>query len=121
MTAEAENIHKVSKKDVIRMYNKINMEIYEAGVSQHKIETSDNRLMIFAIHRRIPALKVMRENFSELVSHANTAIASEFKKKFRIEFEQATGLKVVSILKDYDAITQYTCTIIYFDHPISAY
>lgn len=60
----------------------------------------------------------MRESFPELVSNANTAISSEFKKKLKKEIEAMTGLSIVSILKDYDARSQNTCTIIYFDVPI---
>lgn len=108
----------IQRQEIIRIYNQINQEIYETGISKHKIEISENRLMIFALHKRINALKMMRENYPELVSYANTAIFTEFKSKLKSEIEQLTGMNVVTILMDYDAATQHTCTIIYFDQPV---
>ncbi|HLQ73586.1 MAG TPA: Na-translocating system protein MpsC family protein [Bacillota bacterium] len=107
--------HPIRRRDVLKIYNKINQEIYEIGISKHKIEFSENRLMIFAVHKRIAALKVMRKNFPELVSYANTAIFSEFKTKLKEELEQLTGLSINTVLMDYDATTQQSCTIVYFD------
>lgn len=107
--------HSIDKQAVIRIYNQIIQDIYGKGVSKHKIEISENRLMIFAIHKRITALKVMRENFPELVSYTNTAIFTEFKARLKQEIETLTGLTSITILMDYDATTEHACSIIYFD------
>lgn len=110
--------HSIRRHDILRIYNQINQEIYDVGISRHKIEFSENRLMIFAIHKRIAALKVMRESFPELASYANTAIFTEFKKKLKAALEEITNLPIITILMDYDASTQHSCTVIYFEKPI---
>lgn len=110
--------HPIRRRDVLKIYNQINQEIYEIGISKHKIEYSENRLMIFAVHKRIAALKVMRKNFPELVSYANTAIFSEFKTQLKEALEELTGLTINTVLMDYDGNTQQSCTIVYFDENV---
>jgi len=108
----------IDKREVIRIYNQINQEIYDTGISQQKIEISENSLMIFAVHKRVEALKILRDNYPELVSYANTALFTEFKAKLKENIEDLTGMNIMSILMDYDAATQHSCGIIYFDKNI---
>lgn len=110
--------YKVSKKEIALIYNRLNKDFYAAGASKNKIEISENRLMIFANHKRIPALKILRKNYPELVSAANAAIDTEFKAMLKEEIIKLTGLPVVTVLKDYDAESEHNCTVIYFEGPI---
>lgn len=119
MSKMTDEKYPIRRKDILRIYNRINQEIYDIGISKHKIEFSDNRLMIFAVHKRIAALKVMRQNFPELASYANTAIFTEFKTKLKEEIEALTGFPIITVLMDYDANTQLSSTIVYFDGPIT--
>jgi uncharacterized protein YbcI len=103
------------KKDIAQLYNKVNQEIYGVGVKKQRIEISQNKLMIFAQHKRVPALKTLSKNYAELTVTIDAALIKEYKARFKEQIEMIFGLRVLTILKDYDPITENACTIVYFD------
>ncbi|MFZ3579005.1 Na-translocating system protein MpsC family protein [Virgibacillus sp. DJP39] len=103
------------KKNVAQAYNKINQDFYATGVISQRINVFCDRLIIFAQHKRIPAFKALSENFRELTTFADAALIVEFKSKLKKEIEEVTGLKVVSVLKDYDTVTEHACCVIIFE------
>ncbi len=102
------------KKDLAFLYNRVNQEIYGVGVKKQRIETFDDRVIIFAQHKRVQALRMLSKNFQHLTISVDSALIVEFKSLFKGQIESTLGLKVKTILKDYDPFTEEACTIIYF-------
>jgi uncharacterized protein YfbU (UPF0304 family) len=71
-------------------------------------------VIIFAQHKRVQALKMLSKNFHHLTISVDSALIAEFKSLFKVHIEETLDLKVRTILKDYDPVTEEACTIIYF-------
>ncbi|SHF93124.1 Na-translocating system protein MpsC family protein [Ornithinibacillus halophilus] len=106
------------KKNVAQVYNKINQKFYATGVVSQRISVYNERIIIFAQHKRVPAFKALSKNFNELTTFADAALIKEFKVELKQEIQEVTGYKVISVLKDYDAETEHACCIIIFDRKI---
>ncbi|MFD1360431.1 Na-translocating system protein MpsC family protein [Lentibacillus salinarum] len=103
------------KKDIAQVYNKINQEFYATGVRSQRIQLFGDRIIIFAQHKRVPALTALSKNFSELASYTDAALIAEFKSRLKEKIKEMTGLTVIAVLKDYDTVTEHACCVIYFD------
>ncbi|WP_026581680.1 Na-translocating system protein MpsC family protein [Bacillus sp. J33] len=114
MTLTSSHFHPTFKKDLAHLYNRINQEIYGVGVKKQRIETFDDRVIIFAQHKRVQALRMLSKNFHHLTISVDSALIAEFKSLFKLHIEEALHLEVKTILKDYDPVTEEACTIIYF-------
>ncbi|WP_394141499.1 Na-translocating system protein MpsC family protein [Cytobacillus oceanisediminis] len=114
MTFTSSHFHPTFKKDLAHLYNRINQEIYGVGVKKQRIETFDDRVIIFAQHKRVQALKMLSKNFHHLTISVDSALIAEFKSLFKVHIEATLDLEVRTILKDYDPVTEEACTIIYF-------
>lgn len=111
--ASTEN--RLLKKDIARVYNRINQDFYATGVRSQRIEIIGNKVVIFAQHKRVPAFSVLSKNFRELTTYADAALITEFKIKLKEEIELLTGNRVISVLKDYDTVTEHACCVIIFE------
>ncbi|WP_084178991.1 Na-translocating system protein MpsC family protein [Virgibacillus alimentarius] len=101
-----------------QVYNKINQEFYATGVRSQRILILDDRIIIFAQHKRVQAFKALSKNFKELTTYADAALISEFKFKLRDSVEELTGRTVISVLKDYDTKSEHACCVIYFNEKL---
>lgn len=106
---------RLMKKTIAQIYNKINQRFYDTGVVSQRIQIFDDRIIIFAQQKRIAALNVLSKNYRELTVLADAALIAEFKAQLKEEMEAVTGLKVLSVLKDFDPETNHACSIIIFD------
>lgn len=107
--------HPALKKSLAQLYNRVNQEIYGVGVKKQRIECLDDRVMIFAQHKRVQALQMLSRNFQTLTISVDSALIVEFKSLLKGYIEDALHIKVKTILKDYDPVTEEACTIIYFE------
>lgn len=103
------------KKTIAQVYNRINQEFYGTGVVSQRISVLSDRIIIFAQHKRIAAFTALSKNFKELTTYADAALIFEFKAKLKLEIEAVTGHPVISVLKDYDTVTEHACCVIIFD------
>lgn len=103
------------KKTIAQIYNRINQEFYATGVVSQRIQVLDDRIIIFAQQKRVPAFSVLSKNFKELTMCADAALIAEFKIKLKQEIEAVTGHRVISVLKDYDTETNHACSVVIFD------
>jgi len=115
MSIISTNFQASFKKDIAHLYNRVNQEIYGVGVKKQRIETFDDRILIFAQHKRVQALKMLSTNFQHLTISVDSALIVEFKSLFKRQIEETLHLKVKTILKDYDPVSEEACTIIYFE------
>ncbi|WP_240510162.1 Na-translocating system protein MpsC family protein [Virgibacillus profundi] len=106
---------RVLKKTIAQVYNRINQEFYATGVVSQRINVFSDRIIIFAQHKRIPAFTALSKNFKELTTYADAALISEFKSKLKQEIEEVTGHRAISVLKDYDTVTEHACCVVIFD------
>ncbi|MBY0120503.1 Na-translocating system protein MpsC family protein [Bacillus sp. S/N-304-OC-R1] len=102
------------KKDIAHLYNRVNQEIHGVGVRKQRIEVFDDRVIVFAQHKRVQALQTLSKNFQHLTLSVDSALIVEFKSLFKGQIEETLDLRVKTILKDYDPVSEEACTIIYF-------
>lgn len=107
------------KKQLSQLYNEVNQEIYSTGVNKQKIDILDNRIVIFAQTKRSPLISVLSGRYSELTASVDAALAMEYKYRLKEKFEERFGKKIVTIFKDYDAISEHACTVIYLEQPLA--
>jgi hypothetical protein len=119
MSTISTHTHQSLKKDLAQIYNRVNQEIYGVGVKKQRIETFDDRVIIFAEHKRVKALEMLSKNFQHLTISVDSALIVEFKALLKGYIERKLHAKVKTILKDYDPGTEEACTIIYFDEYIN--
>ncbi len=115
MSTISTNFHQALKKSLAQLYNRVNQDIYGVGVKKQRIECIEDRVMIFAQHKRVQALQMLSRNYQTLTIAVDSALIVEFKSLLKGQIEMTLGLKVKTILKDYDPVTEEACTIIYFE------
>jgi hypothetical protein len=109
------------KQDVLRVYNEINKKIFNCGVKQQKVEVIGNKIVLISIHPRIPVLRMM-DRFDPSVSRTmDRALQRLYKEEIKREFEQAFRLQVIAVLKDYDAETEFSGTVVILDRDLNTY
>ncbi len=57
----------ISKKKIATLYTQISQEIFNVGVNTQKIDIIDNKILILAQSKRMPALEALSEEYRELV------------------------------------------------------
>lgn len=106
------------KKQMSQLYNEVNQEIYSTGVNKQKIDILDNRIVIFAQTKRSPLISVLSERYPELTLSVDGALAVEYKRRLKEKFQEQFGMKVTTIIKDYDSASEHACTVIYLEQPL---
>ncbi|PMR72855.1 Na-translocating system protein MpsC family protein [Billgrantia endophytica] len=100
------------KQSLIKDYNDINNRIFGIGVIRQKVNVFGDKLVIIAMHKRVPALGYLSElnsNVSELADHY---LIKGFKTEFKTLLEAKYGFDVVSLFKDYDAKAELSATVV---------
>jgi uncharacterized protein YbcI len=102
----------VLKQEIIKIYNSINQEIFGIGIKSQNIEFLGDKVLIFATHKRIPALKILDETNRSLTASVDSLLMEVNKKMLKEQLETVLGLDVRLVLKDYDPVTEYSGTVI---------
>ncbi|RUS45196.1 Na-translocating system protein MpsC family protein [Cohnella sp. AR92] len=102
----------VLKQEIIKIYNSINQEIFGIGIKSQRIELYGDKVLIFATHKRIPALKILDPINRSLTASVDMLIMEENKRMLKEELERTLGLDVAAVLKDYDPKTELSGTVI---------
>ncbi|KAB7705606.1 DUF2294 family protein [Bacillus aerolatus] len=109
------------KQELIKDYNNINLRMFDIGVKRQRIDIVGDKVLILAYHKRIPTLKYLDEVNRSVTRMTDIAILDTYKEHLKNIFEEKYGMKVLSILKDYDPFTELSGTIIILDQDVSAY
>lgn len=104
-----------SKKQLAILYNEVNQEIFSVGVHDQKVDIVDNKVIILARTKRLPALNALGGEHSELVLALDSALSSSYKKRLKEKLEFLFDINVTSLFRDYDPHTEKSCAVIYFD------
>lgn len=100
------------KKQLFKIYNDINKEIYGYGVIELKINFSDGMIIFVTKHNRVPALIVLENRFSQLKQSVDQALFSEFKLMLKDRFMEKFNIEPLAMLRDYDSTYQIAMTVI---------
>lgn len=109
------------KQDIIKEYNDTNLHIFGIGVVRQKVDIQGERILITAVHRRVPSLGYLshlNSNVSELADHY---LIKGFKQEFKQRLVEKYAFEVVSILKDYDPNTELSATLLIMKKDVRDY
>ncbi len=106
------------KQEIIKINNTINEEMYGRGLDWQKIDVFGDKIIILALNRRISVLKHIDEKDIFTARLMDLALLNEFKIKLKRVFEEKTGLRVRSVLKDYDPVNQLAATMLITVEPV---
>lgn len=109
------------KQRLIKDYNDINHRIFGIGVVRQKVDVFENKLIIVAVHTRVPSLaylSALNSNVSELADHY---LIKGFKNELKALLVERYGFDVVSVLKDYDADAELSATMVIMRKDVREY
>ena len=106
------------KQLILRIYNATNQVVWGTGVREQRVDLLGDRVLIVAVHQRVPALSALDGAHRELTRQVDVALVDHFKGVFSAEFEQTLGVGVRANRKDYDPDTQLSCTLLVLDAPL---
>ncbi|MBU5348765.1 DUF2294 domain-containing protein [Paenibacillus sp. LC231] len=109
------------KQDLLRVYNAINKKIFNVGVKQQKVDFVGNKIIIVSRNSRVPVLKLLDENYPLSTRQLDHLLFQVFKQEIKASLEQQFQFKIISILKDYDAETEFSGTIVFLEKEVEAY
>ncbi|MGO4788170.1 DUF2294 domain-containing protein [Paenibacillus sp. 2KB_20] len=109
------------KQDLLRVYNAINKKIFNVGVKQQKVDFVGNKIIIVSRNSRVPVLKLLDENYPLSTRQLDHLLFQVFKQEIKASLEQQFQFKIISILKDYDAETEFSGTIVFLEKDVEAY
>lgn len=106
------------KQSVLRLYNAANQAVWGAGVREQHVELLDSRILVVALHQRVPALLALDATRRSLTREVDVALMDQFKLHFAQALHRELGLGVLAVLKDYDPNTQLACTLAVLDEQL---
>ncbi|ACX63978.1 MULTISPECIES: DUF2294 domain-containing protein [Bacillales] len=109
------------KQDLLRVYNAINKKIFNVGVKQQKVDFVGNKIIIVSRNSRVPVLKLLDENYPLSTRQLDHLLFQVFKQEIKTSLEEKFPFKIISILKDYDAETEFSGTIVFLEKEIETY
>ncbi|MGZ7443527.1 Na-translocating system protein MpsC family protein [Paenibacillus sp. TH7-28] len=109
------------KQEILRIYNAINKQIFNVGVKQQKVDFVGNKIVIISLNGRVPVLKLLDEEYRFSTRQLDYLLFQVFKREIKAALEQQFQLNIVAVLKDYDAETEFSGTIVVLDRDVEHY
>ncbi|MNI78837.1 hypothetical protein D3C73_1352470 [compost metagenome] len=109
------------KQEILRIYNAINKQIFNVGVKQQKVDFVGNKILIMSLNGRVPVLKLLDEDYPSSTRQLDYLLFQIFKRELKAEFEKKFQLNIVAVLKDYDAETEFSGTIVILERDVEHY
>ncbi|MFZ5642379.1 MAG: DUF2294 domain-containing protein [Bacillota bacterium] len=100
------------KQSIMRVYNNINQEMFDVGVKRLRVDIVGSKIVILAEHRRIPGLKALDGINRQITRLADVALLDENKQRLKKHLEAELGLKIKTVLKDYDPEHEVAATVV---------
>lgn len=107
-----ENSNTEYKRELFKLYNAVNKEIYGYGVTELKVSCMEDMIIFRTRHNRVRALQILEEHYALLKQSVDQALFSEFKRMFRKELEEKMGLHIAGMLRDYDTNIRTAVTVV---------
>jgi hypothetical protein len=99
-----------NRKQLCQLYNEISKELFGFGTTLLRASIDQNIITIQAKHRRSPRSAALEEEARSLKHEVDFYMSSIYKRKLREKLEQAMGLSIDAVLRDYDPPTQWAMT-----------
>lgn len=109
------------KQEILKVYNAVNKQIFNTGVRQQNVEFVGNKIIILSLNSRVPVLRLLDEDYSDSTKYLDHLLSQIFKKQIKAALEKQFKLNIVAVFKDYDAMTEYSGTIICLDRDVETY
>ena len=109
------------KQRILQVYNGVHQNLFGLGLRQQSIEFAANKITIVDISTRVPILKGLVDEKPVLVSRMDHLLIDVYKLRFMQCLKSELKLNIVAVLKDYDAATELSGTIIVLDRDVSCY
>lgn len=109
------------KQKLISDYNEINMQLFDVGTKEVRVNIIDNKILIMAVHRRVKAIRSIDKKNRLFTRQMDVLLIDEFKKKLCDKIKTKYGFQVVSILKDYDPLTEWSATVIVLESNVETH
>lgn len=107
------------KQHILRIYNSTNQAVWGAGVREQRVDLLGDRVLVVAVHQRVPALAALDRTRRDLTRQLDVALVDLYKDVFSSALEQELGVGVRAVLKDYDPDTELSCTLVVLDAPLN--
>ncbi|MCR4441579.1 MAG: Na-translocating system protein MpsC family protein [Peptococcaceae bacterium] len=106
------------KQEIMRLNNKVNMEIFSQGLRWQKVEIIDDKVFIIANNKRLRGLDALDPVDRLTTKLIDLALILEFKDRFIKTVEEALKVKILAHLKDYDPYTEISFSVTIFEKKV---
>jgi len=103
------------KQELMKINNAVNQELFGVGLRWQKVEILDDKVLVFAKNQRVRALGVLDGKEGLTSRLIDIALLEEYKKRFRQQVEEKMGVRVRSLMKDYDPVEELAFSLIIFE------
>ena len=105
------------KQEVLRINNKVNMEVFKQGLLSQRIDVFRNEVVITAKNRRVNVLAFGARD-KQTTDMMDRALIVRHKKLFAEMMRDELGVTVLSHLKDYDPDLEISASVTIFEKNI---
>lgn len=105
------------KQEVLRINNKVNMEVFKQGLLSQRIDVFRNEVVITAKNRRVNVLAFGALD-KQTTDMMDRALIVRHKKVFAEMMRDELGVTVLSHLKDYDPDLEISASVTIFEKNI---
>ena len=105
------------KQEVLRINNKVNMEVFKQGLLSQRIDVFRNEVVITAKNRRVNVLAFGALD-KQTTDMMDRALIVRHKKVFAEMMRDELGVTVLSHLKDYDPDLEISASVTIFERTI---
>ena len=105
------------KQEVLRINNKVNMEVFKQGLLSQRIDVFRNEVVITAKNRRVNVLAFGALD-KQTTDMMDRALIVRHKKLFAEMMRDELGVTVLSHLKDYDPDWEISSSVTIFERNI---
>ena len=105
------------KQEVLRINNKVNMEVFKQGLLSQRIDVFRNEVVITAKNRRVNVLAFGALD-KQTTDMMDRALIVRHKKLFAEMMRDELGVTVLSHLKDYDPDLEISASVTIFERNI---
>lgn len=106
------------KQELLRINNKVNMEVFNQGLLQQRVDIIWNRVVITAKNRRVSVLSISHEMDRNTTEIMDRILIIKFKQLFLDEVERCLGIRPLAHLKDYEPDLELSISVTVFDKPV---
>lgn len=106
------------KQAVMRINNRVNMEVFGQGLVSQRMEIFNDRILIIGHNKRAKVISTVERKDTLTSKLIDMALIVEFKELFIKYMQEELGVKVLTHLKDYDGNAQLSFSVTLLEKPV---